>query len=156
MTRLIIFIVSGIFLLASCSDKNEIVLKKCYNAYKYKSFNDVEWISYHEDYKFIVDKSANKIQRVIIRTDKSVKDFKEIIDKRGLQSTISVPKITLDDYKLTFLDKEYALGEKEQNISNIILFNRITVHFKKKEVSFEVAPNKDKVWQKEYTYFKCS
>jgi len=156
MKRLLIFLVSGIFLLASCSDKNEIVLKKCYNAYKYKSFNDVEWISYHENYKFIVDKSANKIQRVIIRTDKSVKDFKEIIDKRGLQSTISVPKITLDDYKLTFLDKEYALGEKEQNISNIILFNRITVHFKKKEVSFEVAPNKDKVWQKEYTYFKCS
>ena len=143
-------------LLASCSEKNEIVLKKCYNAHKYKSFNDADWIKYHEDYKFVVDKSTNRIQRVIIRTDNSVKDFKEIIDKRGLQSTLSVPKITLDDYKMTFIDNDYALGEKAQNISNIILYNRITVHFKKKEVSFEIAPNKDKVWQKEFVFFRCS
>ena len=156
MNSLIIFLISGIFLLVSCSEKNETVLKKCYNAHKYKSFNDADWIKHHEDYKFVVDKSTNKIQRVIIRTDNSVKDFKEIIDKRGLQSTLSVPKITLDDYKLTFIDNDYALGEKEQNISNIILYNRITVHFKKKEVSFEIAPNKDKVWQKEFVFFRCS
>ncbi len=156
MKKIILFIVFGMLLLTSCSEKNEIVLKKCYNAHKYKSFNDVDWIKHHEDYKFVVDKKANKIQRVIIRTDNSVKDFKEIIDKRGLQSTLSVPKISLDDYKLTFIDNDYALGEKEQNISNLILYNRITVHFKKKEVSFEIAPNKDKVWQKEFVFFRCS
>jgi|688.fasta_scaffold1269479_1 hypothetical protein len=145
-----------LLVLTSCSDKKELVLKKCYNAHKYKSFNDADWIKHHEDYKFVVDKSTNKIQRVIIRTDNSVKDFKEIIDKRGLQSTLSVPKISLDDYKLTFIDNDYALGEKEQNISNLTLYNRITVHFKKKEVSFEIAPNKDKVWQKEFVFFRCS
>ena len=57
---------------------------------------------------------------------------------------------------MTFIDNDYALGEKEQNISNLTLYNRITVHFKKKEVSFEIAPNKDKVWQKEFVFFRCS
>lgn len=98
MTRIIILIVSGMFLLTSGAKSNEIILKDCYNTYFDSRFdNKIYEFSYYN-----IDQKNKTISQIWSYTNEAW-NSKYKFESGSIRNAVNV-------YKLDFLDKNFAKG----------------------------------------------